>query len=417
MSVSVLLGLQWGDEGKGKIVDVLGHEYHIVARFQGGPNAGHTLYINGQKHVLHQIPSGIFRHGVMNVIGNGVVANPIVLMQEIRKLEEKGLDVQGHLLISNRAHVILPSHMHLDAMSETAMGAKKIGSTLRGIGPTYRDKYGRTGLRMGDLVSHRFEQKYKALMDMHYHQLDLGGHSYNRTEDETGFLAAVEQLRQYRITDTEVYLHRALRDGQNILAEGAQGTLLDVEFGAYPYVTSSNTTAGGACTGLGVPPGSIGRVFGVFKAYCTRVGSGPFPTELTDELGEAIRQAGGEFGATTGRPRRTGWLDLPALRYACDLNGVTDLVMTKADVLAGMELVKVCTGYKVDGNYQAHPPYDLDANIELVFEQFQGWSAFTEKDTMPDTFRRYIAYLEDALHRRITYVSLGPDRDQIVKMH
>lgn len=416
MSVSILLGLQWGDEGKGKVVDVLGDQYQVVARFQGGPNAGHTLYIQGEKHVLHQIPSGIFRPGVQNVIGNGVVANPIVLMEEIRKLEAKGVDVRTHLLISNRCHVILPTHLHLDAMSEAQKGDRKIGSTLRGISPTYQDKYGRCGLRMGDLLSPQFEAKLKAVLDAHDALLRRGGFEYNRAEGEDRFREAVSILKTYQILDTELYLHQALREGKNILAEGAQGTLLDIEFGAYPYVTSSSTTAGGACTGLGIPPNRVDKVYGVFKAYCTRVGSGPFPTELDNALGESIRQAGGEFGATTGRPRRTGWLDLPALRYACDLNGVTDLVMTKADVLGGMEAVKVCTEYKVRGKLQTHPPFDIEDSVELIYEQFPGWPAFSERDAMPSSFQRYLAYLEQALDRKITYVSLGPGREQIVKV-
>ncbi|RMG61574.1 MAG: adenylosuccinate synthase, partial [Bacteroidetes bacterium] len=344
MPVDVLLGLQWGDEGKGKVVDVFAPAYDIVARFQGGPNAGHTIVLGGRKHVLHLIPSGIFQQDTICLVGNGVVIDPITLRQEIEGLEAAGIEVRDRLLISQRAHLILPSHKLLDAASEKAKGDQKIGSTLRGIGPTYMDKTGRNGLRVGDLISDQFESKYQALVAKHKGMLDsLYDFDYDLAETEPQFLEAVAFLRSLKLVNGEAYLHEALRAGKNILAEGAQGTLLDIEFGSYPFVTSSNTTTSGACSGLGIPPREIGRVFGIFKAYCTRVGSGPFPTELHDEEGERIRKEGHEFGATTGRPRRTGWIDLPLLRYAVRLNGVTDLIMTKADVLSVMDEIKVCT--------------------------------------------------------------------------
>jgi adenylosuccinate synthase len=416
MPVSVLLGLQWGDEGKGKVVDVLGDRVDVVARFQGGPNAGHTIIIAGKKYVLHQIPSGIFRPGVRNIIGNGVVINPAVLLQEIRGLEAQGVDVRSHLFISTRCHLILPSHVHLDKLSEQRKGQAKIGSTLRGISPTYRDKYGREGLRMGDVLTPRFADKLKALQDTHYEYLATWGYEADRAADTSSFLEALEALRAYTITDTEVLLHDAIDQGQHVLAEGAQGTLLDVEFGAYPFVTSSTTTAGGACTGLGIPPAAVQHVYGVFKAYCTRVGSGPFPTELDNAQGEAIRQAGGEFGATTGRPRRTGWLDLPALKYACRLNGVTHLVMTKADVLAGMESVDVCVGYGNAGQVQLYPPFDTDGQLQPVYRTFPGWPAFGPDDPLPANFRAYLDFVEATLGQRITFVSMGPDRKEMVQL-
>ncbi|MBX3102562.1 MAG: adenylosuccinate synthase [Bacteroidetes bacterium] len=416
MPVSVLLGLQWGDEGKGKVVDVLGDRVDVVARFQGGPNAGHTIIIGGQKYVLHQIPSGIFRPGVRNIIGNGVVINPAVLLQEIRGLEAKGVDVRSHLYISTRCHLILPSHVHLDKLSEQRKGQAKIGSTLRGIGPTYRDKYGREGLRMGDVLTPRFAEKLDTLQTAHYEYLHALGYAADRAADTQAFLEALEALKAYTITDTEVLLHKALAQQQHILAEGAQGTLLDVEFGAYPFVTSSNTTAGGACTGLGIPPSAITQVYGVFKAYCTRVGSGPFPTELDNAQGEAIRQAGGEFGATTGRPRRTGWLDLPALKYACSLNGVTHLVMTKADVLAGMDHVEVCVGYELNGRVQDYPPFDSEGALKPVYRSFPGWPGFGPDDALPVSFRQYLDFIEAELGQAITFVSMGPDRKEMVQL-
>lgn len=421
MSVDVLLGLQWGDEGKGKIVDVLSPDYDIVARFQGGPNAGHTLVINGRKHVLHLIPSGIFHPDTECVIGNGVVLDPITLKGEIEKLHAVGVDTKGKLLISKRAHLILPSHRLLDAASEKAKGDQKIGSTLRGIGPTYMDKTGRNGLRVGDLLSGNFEQKYNFLVAKHRRMLDsLYGFDYDLSETENTFKEAIEFMRGLDLINSEAFLNKALKDGKKILAEGAQGTLLDVEFGSYPFVTSSNTTSAGACSGLGVPPSSIGRVYGIFKAYCTRVGSGPFPSELHDELGERIREAGGEYGATTGRPRRCGWLDLPLLKYAIQLNGVTDLVITKADVLSAVDEIKVCASYQVDSETTTQVPFELEEIESLNYHAFKGWNKdITEvrgKENLPSELRQYLDALEKELEVPITYVSVGPDREQIMSM-
>ena len=420
MPVDVLLGLQWGDEGKGKVVDVFAPNYDIVARFQGGPNAGHTIVLEGRKHVLHLIPSGIFQPDTICLIGNGVVIDPITLRREIEGLEAAGFQVRDRLLISQRAHLILPSHKLLDAASEKAKGDQKIGSTLRGIGPTYMDKTGRNGLRVGDLTGGQFETKYQALVAKHRGMLDaLYDFEYDLSETEPQFMEAVEFLRSLPLVNGEAYLHEALRQGKRILAEGAQGTLLDIEFGSYPFVTSSNTTTSGACAGLGIPPREIGRVYGIFKAYCTRVGSGPFPTELHDADGERIRQEGHEFGATTGRPRRTGWLDLPLLRFAVRLNGVTDLIMTKADVLSVMDSVQVCTAYHVGDHDQPEVPFELEA-AQPIYTTYPGWTddltGLRDKAHLPEALQQYIAMIEAYLEVPVTYLSVGPDREQILHL-
>ncbi|MDP5172904.1 MAG: adenylosuccinate synthase [Bacteroidia bacterium] len=420
--MDVLLGLQWGDEGKGKVVDVLAPNYDIVARFQGGPNAGHTLVIDGKKFVLHLIPSGIFHPGKACLIGNGVVLDPVTLRKEIEKLDGIVDDVKDRLLIANRAHLILPSHKLLDAASEQAKGDKKIGSTLRGIGPTYMDKTGRNGLRIGDIPTPDFLEKYQALRHKHETMLEhLYGYEYEIEAAEAEFLDAIEFLKQFTFVNSEHYLYDAYRNGKKVLAEGAQGTLLDIEFGSYPFVTSSNTITAGACVGLGISPHHLNRVFGIFKAYCTRVGSGPFPTELDNEMGEKIRQEGGEFGATTGRPRRTGWLDLPLLKYAVRLNGVTDLIMTKADVLSVLDEIRVCTAYRLpDGSITEEVPFDLAAGVDPVWESMPGWqtdvTAIKDKEKLPAELKDYIQYLEKELEVPLTYLSLGPDREQIIEM-
>ncbi|RMG19092.1 MAG: adenylosuccinate synthase [Bacteroidetes bacterium] len=419
MRVDVLLGLQWGDEGKGKIVDVLSPRYDIVARFQGGPNAGHTLVIEGKKYVLHLIPSGIFHPNTHCVIGNGVVLDPVTLKAEIEKLQQVGVDVRSKLLISRRAHLILPTHKLLDAASEAAKGDQKIGSTLRGIGPTYMDKTGRNGLRVGDLLSGNFEKKYRFLVAKHRRLLDAYyGYEYELLDES--FLEAIEYLRGFQLINTEYYLNHALSQGQNILAEGAQGTLLDIEFGSYPYVTSSNTITAGACTGLGIAPRNIGRVYGIFKAYCTRVGSGPFPTELHDQTGQRLRDMGHEYGATTGRPRRCGWIDLPLLKYAIQLNGVTDLIMTKADVLSGLEAIKACTAYEIDGQQTEEVPFEFTPGIRPVYETLSSWqddiTAIRDKKLLPASLQQYVDYLQQHLKVPLTYLSVGPDRSQIMPM-
>ena len=420
--VDVLLGLQWGDEGKGKIVDVLAPQYQVVARFQGGPNAGHTLEFDGFKHVLHQIPSGIFRPDALNIIGNGVVLDPIVFRREIDGLAKYNLALHENLIISKKASLIIPTHSLLDAASEQAKGAAKIGSTLRGIGPTYQDKVARQGLRVGDVLSPNFRQKYEVLVNAHKVILDRHNFDYASVlpESEAKFFSAVEFLKTFTLTDSEYEVNAALKSGQRVLAEGAQGSLLDIDFGSYPFVTSSNTMAAGACTGLGVAPGQIGEVYGIFKAYCTRVGSGPFPTELLEETGERMRQEGREFGSTTGRPRRCGWLDLPALKYAVMLNGVTQLVMMKADVLNIFETVRVCTHYQLpDGTVTEQLPYDLcDTDVIPVYRDFTGWQTSLDGvhtfDKMPAQLATYVNYLETELNLPITFVSTGPDREALV---
>ena len=419
--VDVLLGLQWGDEGKGKIVDVLAPQYQVVARFQGGPNAGHTLEFDGFKHVLHQIPSGIFRPDALNIIGNGVVLDPIVFRREIDGLAKYNLNLHANLIISKKASLIVPTHSLLDAAYEQAKGAAKIGSTLRGIGPTYQDKVARQGLRIGDVLLPTFRQKYDALVGAHKVILDRLNFDYTAlTETEAKFFSAVEFLKTFKLTDSEYDVNNALKAGQRVLAEGAQGSLLDIDFGSYPFVTSSSTMAAGACTGLGVAPGQIGEVYGIFKAYCTRVGSGPFPTELLEETGEQMRQEGREFGSTTGRPRRCGWLDLPALKYAVMLNGVTQLVMMKADVLNIFDQIRVCTHYQLpDGTLTEQLPYDLcDTEVIPVYKDFSGWKTSLDGirsfDNMPAELAGYVSYLEAELNLPITFVSTGPDREALV---
>lgn len=418
MKVDVLLGLQWGDEGKGKIVDVLTPQYDIIARFQGGPNAGHTLEFEGIKHVLHTIPSGIFRDNVLNLVGNGVVIDPVIFQKELEKLAPFNIDFTKRLILSKKAHLILPSHRLLDAASETAKGKNKIGSTLKGIGPTYMDKTGRNGLRVGDIFTSNFREKYDALVEKHIGMLKhYEGFEYDLSELEGPWFEGIDALRKLTAVDSEQYINDALKSGKNILAEGAQGTMLDIDFGTYPFVTSSNTVTAGTCTGLGVAPTKIGSVIGIFKAYCTRVGSGPFPTELHDEVGEEIRKEGREFGATTGRPRRCGWLDIPQMKYAIMVNGVTELSMMKADVLSIFKTIKVCTHYLIDGERVDHFPFDVqDANLVPVYEEIDGWNCdltgLTSYEDAPAALKAYVSYLEKHLEVPITTVSVGPDRSQ-----
>ncbi|TBN00399.1 adenylosuccinate synthase [Hyunsoonleella flava] len=421
MAVDLLLGLQWGDEGKGKIVDVLTKNYNIIARFQGGPNAGHTLVFNGRKHVLHTIPSGIFHDDAVNLVGNGVVIDPVIFKKELDKLEEQDVDYRKSLLISRKAHIILPTHRLLDAASEASKGKAKIGSTLKGIGPTYMDKTGRNGIRVGDLELADWKERYQALADKHQSMIDYYDASieYDLKELEAEFFEAVKVLKSLTFIDSEEYVYQAQRDGKTILAEGAQGSLLDIDFGTYPFVTSSNTTAAGACTGLGVAPNQIGEVFGIFKAYTTRVGSGPFPTELFDEDGATMAKVGHEFGATTGRPRRCGWLDLVALKYACQVNGVTQLNMMKGDVLSGFKTLKVCTAYNYKGETIKHLPYNIEPeNVTPIYSEFKGWSEdltkMTEASQFPKELNDYIDFLEKELEIPITIVSVGPDRKQTI---
>lgn len=421
MKVDVLLGLQWGDEGKGKIVDVLTPQYDIIARFQGGPNAGHTLEFDGRKHVLHTIPSGIFREGKLNLIGNGVVIDPVTLQREIGEVEEHGVQVDARMLISRKAHLILPTHRLLDAANEQDKGKDKIGSTLRGIGPTYMDKTGRNGLRVGDIFLPDFKERYDRLVKKHARLLsNFSQFSYDLSEHEPAWFASIERLRQIPVVDSEQWINDQLDAGKRVLAEGAQGTLLDIDFGTYPFVTSSTTTAAGACTGLGVAPTRIGEVIGIFKAYCTRVGSGPFPTELHGDTGEALRKAGHEFGATTGRPRRCGWLDLPALKHACMLNGATQLCMMKADVLDSFEEVQVCTHYEVDGERSDHLPYLLEESlVNPIFEPREGWPGAGQSGSgtkLPASLMNYVQEIESLTKTRISIVSMGPDRAQTHEM-
>jgi adenylosuccinate synthase len=418
MKVDVLLGLQWGDEGKGKIVDVLTPQYNIIARFQGGPNAGHTLEFEGIKHVLHTIPSGIFRSEVLNLVGNGVVIDPVIFSKELDKLAPFNIDFKKNLLISKKAHLILPTHRLLDAASEAAKGKNKIGSTLKGIGPTYMDKTGRNGLRVGDIFSPNFKEKYDSLVEKHigilkHHE----GFEYNLNELEGPWMEGIEVLKGLTAVDSEHFINNALKNDQKILAEGAQGTMLDIDFGTYPFVTSSNTVTAGTCTGLGVAPTKIGKVIGIFKAYCTRVGSGPFPTELDDEVGELIRKEGNEFGATTGRPRRCGWIDLPQMKYAIMINGVTELSMMKADVLGCFETIKVCTHYLINGEKVDYFPYDVnDIEITPVYVELKGWNCdltqLNSYEDSPQPLKDYVTYLEQNLEVPITVVSVGPDRKQ-----
>ena len=416
MKVDVLLGLQWGDEGKGKIVDVLTNNYDIIARFQGGPNAGHTLEFDGIKHVLHTIPSGIFHKGIINLIGNGVVIDPVIFENEINSINKLNIEI-SELLISKKAHLILPTHKLLDAASEKAKGKNKIGSTLKGIGPTYMDKTGRNGLRVGDVSSSNFNEKYEKLKNKHIELLKFYDYEYNLEELESIWFKSLDTLKKFKHIDSEHYIHEALKNGGKLLAEGAQGTLLDIDFGSYPFVTSSNTITAGACTGLGVAPNQITDVFGIFKAYCTRVGSGPFPTELNDEVGEHLGRVGNEFGATTGRARRCGWIDLPALKYAININGVTQLMMMKSDVLSGINKIKVCTHYLNSNNEKIdYLPFEDNEKLTPVYDEIDGW----EKDLMkinnlkeaPIQVHNYIKYLENHLNTPIKIISVGPDRKQ-----
>jgi adenylosuccinate synthase len=423
--VDILLGLQWGDEGKGKLVDVLTPRYDIIARFQGGPNAGHTLEFEGTKHVLHTIPSGIFHSHVTNLVGNGVVIDPVVFAKEIDALVDKLVPVRERLLISRKAHVIVPTHRLLDRASEASKGESKIGSTLKGIGPSYMDKTGRNGLRVGDLLSADFHSRYEALKQKHLHLLKgfEGHYTADAAELQTmeeEFMRGVQIIRELTIVDSEHFINKALKEGKRILAEGAQGSMLDIDFGTYPFVTSSNTVAAGACTGLGIAPNRIGEVIGIFKAYTTRVGGGPFPTELNDETGEAMRKVGNEYGSTTGRARRCGWVDLPAMRYACMINGVTQLIMMKADVLSQFDTIRVCTHYKTNTGTTEDLPFDISPSlVEPVYEDLKGWevdlTAMREESNLPLELTDYISYLEKHLETPITVVSVGPDRTQTIE--
>ncbi len=420
MKVDVLLGLQWGDEGKGKIVDVLTPKYDVITRFQGGPNAGHTLEFNNIKHVLHTIPSGIFRENKINIIGNGVVIDPIVFQKEIESLKKIGVDISQNLYISKKAHMILPTHRLLDAASEQQKGESKIGSTLKGIGPTYKDKIGREGLRVGDLL-HDFDEKYKSRVESHKLLLtDFYRYDFQKTLDdcEKDWFESIKLLKSFKIVDTEHMINKLLLEDKSVLAEGAQGTLLDIDFGSYPFVTSSNTISAGACTGLGIAPNKIGEVLGIFKAYCTRVGMGPFPTELLDETGSILRKAGNEFGSTTGRPRRCGWLDLVALKYSIMLNGVTQLIMMKADVLDLFETIKICVGYEIDGETVEHFPFELNEDVKPVYVELPGWQTDLTKikhqDEFPEELNNYINFIEEEVGIPVTIASVGPNREQTI---
>ncbi len=421
MKVDVLLGLQWGDEGKGKIVDVLTPQYDVIARFQGGPTAGHSLEFNSIKHVLHTIPSGIFHPDKINIIGNGVVIDPVIFKKEIESLEKLGVDTRKNLRISKKAHLILPSHRLLDAASEKSKGKAKIGSTLKGIGPTYMDKTGRNGLRIGDILKDNFHEKYQALVDKHQKLVSLYDYPFDISEMEKEWFEGIEVLKSFDIVNSEYQINEFLDDNLNILAEGAQGTLLDVDFGSYPFVTSSNTVCAGACTGLGMAPSRIGKVFGIFKAYCTRVGSGPFPTELDNPVGEQLRAIGHEFGATTGRPRRCGWLDLVALRYSVMINGVTHLILTKADVLSDFDAIQVCTSYKMGDERTLEIPYDLDLELEADYIEMPGWKSdltqVKSENEFPEELNAYISLIEEYLGIPVKYVSVGPDREQIIERY
>lgn len=417
MKVDVLLGLQWGDEGKGKVVDVLTPNYDLVTRFQGGPNAGHTLEFEGEKYILRSIPSGIFQGGKMNIIGNGVVLDPLLFKQEAESLAASGHDITKQLYISKKAHLILPTHRMLDAAYEAAKGDGKIGTTGKGIGPTYTDKVSRNGVRVGDILNH-FEEKYAKAKARHETILRSLNYSYDITALEKEWFEAVEYLKGFQLIDSEHVINNLLEEGKTVLAEGAQGTMLDIDFGSYPFVTSSNTICAGACTGLGVAPGKIGEVYGIFKAYCTRVGSGPFPTELFDETGKLLSSLGHEFGSVTGRARRCGWLDLVALRYAVMINGVTQLIMMKSDVLDSFDTIKVCTAYKIDGNIVDEFPYEINEGIEPVYEEFPGWKTdmtkMTSEDEFPEEYNAYLSFIEEQTGVPVKIVSVGADRKQTI---
>lgn len=419
--IDVVLGLQWGDEGKGKIVDVLTPKYDVVARFQGGPNAGHSLEFNGQKHVLNTIPSGIFHEHCINIIGNGVVIDPVTLKKEIEKVIGSGGNPKKNLHISQKAHLILPTHRLVDAASEAHKGEHKIGSTLRGISPTYQDKIGRSGLRIGDILSPTFKKKYDAAVANHKELLDRFNFEYNLTDLEPAFFEAVEYLKQFPIINSEYYINDLMNKGKKVIGEGAQGTLLDIDFGSYPFVTSSNTITGGVCNGLGVAPQKVNKVYGIFKAYATRVGSGPFPTEQDNDTGEKLRQLGFEFGATTGRKRRTGWLDLPTLKYSIMLNGVTDLICTKSDVLSGFEEVLVCDQYNIEGKLTNEIPFNIsDAVIDPQYKSFKGWTedltGIRKYEDLPQTFKTYMDYVQSQIGTKLSMISIGPDREQTIFM-
>ena len=415
--LDVVLGLQWGDEGKGKVVDVLTPGYKVIARFQGGPNAGHSLKFDGDGFVLHTVPSGIFRKDSMNIIGNGVVLDPVILMDEIKAIEQKAGDISGKLQISKRAQLILPTHRILDAASEAAKGKSKIGSTLKGIGPTYMDKTGRNGLRVGDLLSKDFEKKYETLKKKHFGLLAQYDYKYDISEYEQQWMQAVEEMKRFSFIDSEFVINRYLDADTPILAEGAQGSMLDIDFGTYPFVTSSNTMTAGVCTGLGIAPSRVGKVIGIFKAYCTRVGSGPFPTELLDETGETLRQIGHEFGATTGRPRRCGWLDMVALKYAVMMNGVTELIMMKADVLNDFDTIKVATAYSIDGKTLDYFPYESE-DVTPVYTEFKGWKkdicGVRDYADFPQELKDYVSFIEKETGCPVRIISVGPDRKEIV---
>lgn len=419
--VDVILGLQWGDEGKGKIVDFFAPRYDIIARFQGGPNAGHTLYVNNEKVVLHQIPSGIFHKGIINLIGNGVVLDPVTLKKECEKVASFGVDVRENLFISERTHIIVPTHRALDRASESAKGDEKIGSTLKGIGPAYMDKTGRNSLRVGDVLRPDFDQAYAKLKKKHLDMLSHYGVQEDLSAWETEFFEAIEFLKSLNIVNGEYFINKYLQEGKQVLAEGAQGSMLDVDFGTFPFVTSSNTISAGVCTGLGISPLKIREVIGITKAYCTRVGSGPFPTELFDADGEELRKIGNEFGATTGRPRRCGWMDLVALQYACMINGITQIVMTKADVLDHFSQLKVCTSYKIGENETNQVPYDLNQpNLSPNYQLFKGWgnpvSTCKTKEQLPDELNQYLSFIEDYLGVKVSHLSNGPGRDEIISL-
>lgn len=419
MAVDVILGLQWGDEGKGKIVDFLAEKYDLVCRFQGGPNAGHTIKIDGKKYVLHTIPSGIFRQEITNVIGNGVVLDPITMVKELHALDGAGIDYKDRLLVSKKAHLIVPTHRYLDAASEAAKGASKIGSTLKGIGPAYMDKTGRNGIRVGDIVSPDFKSKYKAIKEKHLGLIKFYPElQFNLEEQERAFFESIEIIKNLKFIDGEYYINQALADGKQILAEGAQGSMLDIDFGTYPFVTSSNTISAGVCSGLGIAPNKIREVIGIAKAYCTRVGSGPFPTELNDADGEKLRQIGMEFGATTGRPRRCGWLDLPQLQYTIMLNGVTQVIITKMDVLDEFENIRYAVAYKYDGQESTVLPYDIvDKEVSPVFRDFEGWNQSLDQassyEAMPAKAKDYLSTIEKLLKTKISMVSTGPEREKL----
>ncbi|MGV8134205.1 MAG: adenylosuccinate synthase [Mangrovibacterium sp.] len=420
MKVDVILGLQWGDEGKGKIVDVLTPKYDAITRFQGGPNAGHTLEIEDFKHVLHTIPSGIFHENKINIIGNGVVLDPVVFKAEIAGIQKHGIDLHKNLYISKKAHLILPTHRLLDAASETAKGKTKIGSTLKGIGPTYKDKIGRDGLRVGDLLEN-FEEKYNDRVNAHKELLDKFYHfDYQETlaKWEKEWMESIEILKSFQLVDSEHQINDLLTEKKSVLAEGAQGTMLDIDFGSYPYVTSSSTICAGACTGLGIAPQKIGRVYGIFKAYCTRVGMGPFPTELHDETGQKLRNAGNEYGSTTGRPRRCGWLDLVALKYAIMIDGVSELFMMKADVLDDFDTIKICIGYEMNGEVIERFPFELNDTVKPVYVELPGWKSdltkLTHENEFPEEFNNYLSFIEEETGLPVTIASVGPNRAQTI---